>query len=82
MSTGEYGHAEGAGHLPAGRHRVTGRLGRGGTGVVWKGVDEDGRWANTWWAETDDDGGRDLRGSDVYVEGGDSDAPVPGLPYC
>ncbi|MFD8151083.1 protein kinase [Streptomyces sp. NPDC059720] len=43
----------------------------------------DGRWTNVWWARTDDDSGnRDVWVSDVYVKGGDNDAPVPGLPYC
>ncbi|MEG8274859.1 serine/threonine protein kinase [Streptomyces sp. AHA2] len=43
----------------------------------------DGRWTNVWWAKTDDDSGnRNVWVSDVYVKGGDNDAPVPGLPYC
>ncbi|MGX1567347.1 serine/threonine protein kinase, partial [Streptomyces sp. NPDC055509] len=43
----------------------------------------DGRWTNVWWAKTDDDSGNtDVWVSDVYVKGGDNDAPVPGLPVC
>ncbi|MFE6360799.1 serine/threonine-protein kinase [Streptomyces sp. NPDC057806] len=42
-----------------------------------------GRWTNVWWAKTDDDSGNaDVWVSDVYVEGGDNDGPVPGLPVC
>ncbi|PSM38018.1 serine/threonine protein kinase [Streptomyces dioscori] len=42
-----------------------------------------GRWTNTWWAKTDDDSGNTgVWVSDVYVQGGDNDAPVPGLPVC
>ncbi|WP_405504780.1 protein kinase domain-containing protein [Streptomyces purpurascens] len=43
----------------------------------------DGRWTNVWWAKTDDDSGNtNVWVSDVYVKGGDNDAPVPGLPVC
>ncbi|MEU0247950.1 protein kinase [Streptomyces sp. NPDC006235] len=43
----------------------------------------DGRWTNVWWAKTDDDSGNtDVWVSDVYIKGGDNDAPVPGLPVC
>ncbi|MEU9185564.1 protein kinase [Streptomyces sp. NPDC048484] len=43
----------------------------------------DGQWTNTWWAKTDDDSGNtDVYVSDVYIEGGDNDSPVPGLPVC
>ncbi|MGW0866195.1 protein kinase domain-containing protein [Streptomyces sp. NPDC002611] len=43
----------------------------------------EGRWTNVWWAKTDDDSGNtDVWVSDVYVKGGDNDAPVPGLPVC
>lgn len=42
-----------------------------------------GRWTNVWWARTDDDSGnRNVFVSVVYVQGGDNDAPVPGLPLC
>ncbi|MFE7762811.1 protein kinase [Streptomyces sp. NPDC057438] len=42
-----------------------------------------GRWTNVWWAKTDDDSGnRNVFVSDVYIQGGDNDAPVPGLPLC
>ncbi|MFD6292292.1 serine/threonine-protein kinase [Streptomyces sp. NPDC060205] len=42
-----------------------------------------GRWTNTWWAKTDDDSGNTgVWISDVYVQGGDNDSPVPGLPVC
>ncbi|MFF8845546.1 serine/threonine-protein kinase [Streptomyces sp. NPDC015127] len=42
-----------------------------------------GQWTNVWWAKTDDDSGnRNVWVSDVYIEGGDNDAPVPGLPVC
>jgi hypothetical protein len=42
-----------------------------------------GRWTNVWWARTDDDSGnRNVFVSVVYVQGGDNDAPVPGLPHC
>ncbi|MFJ1668799.1 serine/threonine-protein kinase [Streptomyces bottropensis] len=42
-----------------------------------------GEWTNVWWAKTDDDSGNtDVYVSVVYVQGGDNDAPVPGLPVC
>ncbi|MEV8592321.1 serine/threonine-protein kinase [Streptomyces sp. NPDC052012] len=42
-----------------------------------------GEWTNVWWAKTDDDSGNtDVWVSDVYIRGGDNDAPVPGLPVC
>jgi tRNA A-37 threonylcarbamoyl transferase component Bud32 len=42
-----------------------------------------GRWTNVWWAKTDDDSGNTgVWVSDVYIRGGDNDAPVPGLPVC
>ncbi|MGW0498924.1 hypothetical protein ACWD0Z_26935 [Streptomyces sp. NPDC003007] len=42
-----------------------------------------GEWTNVWWAKTDDDNGNtDVWVSDVYIKGGDNDAPVPGLPLC
>ncbi|MFI9151483.1 protein kinase [Streptomyces sp. NPDC053367] len=42
-----------------------------------------GEWTNVWWARTDDDSGNtDVYVSDVYIQGGDNDAPVPGLPVC
>ncbi|MDX3731063.1 serine/threonine-protein kinase [Streptomyces caniscabiei] len=42
-----------------------------------------GEWTNVWWAKTDDDSGNtDVYVSDVYIQGGDNDAPVPGLPVC
>ncbi|AXE84051.1 serine/threonine-protein kinase [Streptomyces sp. Go-475] len=42
-----------------------------------------GEWTNVWWAKTDDDSGNaDVWVSDVYIKGGDNDAPVPGLPVC
>ncbi|MFD7461130.1 MULTISPECIES: serine/threonine-protein kinase [unclassified Streptomyces] len=42
-----------------------------------------GRWTNVWWAKTDDDSGNaDVWVSDVYIEGGVNDGPVPGLPFC
>ncbi|MEU1572706.1 protein kinase [Streptomyces collinus] len=42
-----------------------------------------GEWTNIWWAKTDDDSGNtDVWFSDVYIKGGDNDAPVPGLPLC
>lgn len=40
-------------------------------------------WTNVWWARTDDDSGNtDVFVSDVYIQGGDNDAPLPGLPVC
>ncbi|MFJ8082473.1 serine/threonine-protein kinase [Streptomyces sp. NPDC096205] len=42
-----------------------------------------GEWTNVWWARTDDDSGNtNVYVSDVYIQGGDNDAPVPGLPVC
>ncbi|URN18276.1 MULTISPECIES: serine/threonine-protein kinase [Streptomyces] len=42
-----------------------------------------GEWTNVWWAKTDDDSGNTgVWFSDVYIRGGDNDAPVPGLPLC
>ncbi|MEI5520188.1 protein kinase [Streptomyces brasiliscabiei] len=42
-----------------------------------------GQWTNVWWAKTDDDSGNTgVYVSVVYVQGGDNDAPVPGLPVC
>ncbi|WP_309056921.1 protein kinase [Streptomyces sp.] len=42
-----------------------------------------GQWTNVWWAKTDDDSGNtDVYFSVVYIQGGDNDAPVPGLPVC
>jgi len=42
-----------------------------------------GKWTNVWWAKTDDDSGNaNVYVSDVYIQGGDNDAPVPGLPVC
>ncbi|MGW7056449.1 serine/threonine-protein kinase [Streptomyces sp. NPDC054887] len=43
----------------------------------------DGQWTNVWWAKTDDDSGNaGVFVSDVYIQGGANDAPVPGLPVC
>lgn len=42
-----------------------------------------GEWTNVWWAKTDDDNGNtNVFVSDVYLEGGNNDEPVPGLPVC
>ena len=42
-----------------------------------------GQWTNVWWARTDDDSGNtNVFVSDVYLKGGDNDAPLPGLPVC
>ncbi|GGU46259.1 serine/threonine-protein kinase [Streptomyces lavendofoliae] len=42
-----------------------------------------GEWTNVWWARTDDDNGNTgVYVSDVYLQGGDNDQPVPGLPVC
>ncbi|MDG9718333.1 serine/threonine-protein kinase [Streptomyces sp. DH24] len=42
-----------------------------------------GEWTNVWWAKTDDDSGNaGVFVSDVYIQGGDNDAPLPGLPVC
>lgn len=41
------------------------------------------QWTNVWWAKTDDDNGNtNVFVSDVYLEGGNNDEPVPGLPVC
>ncbi|MGY5006868.1 protein kinase domain-containing protein [Streptomyces sp. 900105755] len=38
---------------------------------------------NVWWARTDDDkGNTGVYISDVYIEGGTNDEPLPGLPVC
>ncbi|MCH0542754.1 serine/threonine protein kinase, partial [Streptomyces sp. MUM 203J] len=43
----------------------------------------DGRWTNVWWGRTDDDSrNAGVWVSIVYVQGGDNDGPVPGLPVC
>ncbi|WP_415952971.1 serine/threonine-protein kinase [Streptomyces sp. KLOTTS4A1] len=42
-----------------------------------------GEWTNVWWAKTDDDSrNTNVWVSVVYIEGGDNDSPVPGLPVC
>ncbi|WP_137990910.1 serine/threonine-protein kinase [Streptomyces vilmorinianum] len=42
-----------------------------------------GQWTNVWWARTDDDSGNtNVYFSVVYIQGGDNDQPVPGLPVC
>jgi hypothetical protein len=42
-----------------------------------------GEWTNVWWGKTDDDSGNtNVFVSVVYIQGGDNDAPVPGLPVC
>ncbi|MER6536073.1 protein kinase [Streptomyces sp900105755] len=42
-----------------------------------------GRRTNVWWARTDDDkGNTGVYISDVYIEGGTNDEPLPGLPVC
>ncbi|MFD3478464.1 protein kinase [Streptomyces sp. NPDC058695] len=42
-----------------------------------------GQWTNVWWAKTDDDSGNtNVFVSDVYLKGGDNNAPLPGLPVC
>ncbi|MFG2943140.1 protein kinase [Streptomyces sp. NPDC048282] len=42
-----------------------------------------GKRTNVWWARTDDDNGNTgVYISDVYIEGGENDEPVPGLPVC
>ncbi|WP_406108914.1 serine/threonine protein kinase [Streptomyces sp. NBC_01003] len=42
-----------------------------------------GQWTNVWWAKTDDDSGNtNVFVSDVYIKGGDNNAPLPGLPVC
>ncbi|MET9089614.1 protein kinase [Streptomyces sp. NPDC004237] len=42
-----------------------------------------GNRTNVWWARTDDDNGNTgVYISDVYIEGGENDEPVPGLPVC
>ncbi|MQY10407.1 Serine/threonine-protein kinase PknD [Streptomyces sp. RB5] len=42
-----------------------------------------GEWTNVWWAKTDDDSGNaNVYISDVYIDIGENDSPVPGLPVC
>ncbi|MEJ8633494.1 serine/threonine-protein kinase [Streptomyces sp. MS2.AVA.5] len=42
-----------------------------------------GQWTNVWWAKTDDDSGNTgVFVSDVNIQGGHNDEPVPGLPVC
>ncbi|MEU9241935.1 serine/threonine-protein kinase [Streptomyces sp. NPDC048385] len=42
-----------------------------------------GRRTSAWWAETDDDeGNTGVYVSDVYIQGGVDDEPLPGLPVC
>ncbi|MEV5956134.1 protein kinase [Streptomyces sp. NPDC051987] len=42
-----------------------------------------GASTNVWWARTDDDSGNTgVYISDVYIEGGTDDEPLPGLPVC
>jgi eukaryotic-like serine/threonine-protein kinase len=41
------------------------------------------KWTNVWWAKTDDGSGNtNVFISGVYIQGGDNDIPVPGLPVC
>lgn len=69
------------------RHRAVGTL-REGTNYFFcqrkkPHRETSGRWTNVWWARTDDDSGNaGVWVSDVYIEGGANDGPVPGLPTC
>jgi hypothetical protein len=70
-----------------GRHKPVGRLNAGVNYFYCQKKlphrETSGRWTNVWWAKTDDDSGhKGVFISDVYIEGGDNNRPVPGLPVC